>query len=345
MMTAHRLLRLAFAAMIITIVAAPADAADSSLVAAAKKEGEVVWYTTLIIDMAVRPVSAAFEKQYGIKVRYTRANSTETAIKVINEAKARRVSVDVFDGTNTSEVLRRENLVLSWIPDSARNYPKGLVDPGGYWVATNVYIITPAYNTELVNPGTEPRTLDDLLDPKWRGKMVWNGSVSTSGGPGFVGNVLTAMGEDNGMTYLRKLATQRIANLNVSARQVLDQVIAGEYEIGLQMFHNQAALSARKGAPAAWIPMEPAMGILQVASIAKDAPHPNAAKLFLDFITSKEGQVLVGQGGSLPAHPDVPWFDQRLRPEIAGFRVAYFSPTDIEEKMPAWAAVFDDLFR
>src|SRR5689334_19327862 len=90
------------------VLTTSARAADPALVAAAKKEGEVVWYTTLIIDMAVRPVSAAFEKTYGIKVRFTRANSTETAIKVINEAKAGRVSVDVLDGTNTSEVLRRE---------------------------------------------------------------------------------------------------------------------------------------------------------------------------------------------------------------------------------------------
>ncbi|HTI85674.1 MAG TPA: extracellular solute-binding protein [Alphaproteobacteria bacterium] len=345
-----RLLLLASAVALVLAVSAPllsqeARAADPVLVAAAKKEGEVVWYTTLIVDMAVRPVSAAFEKTYGIKVRFTRANSTETAIKVINEAKAGRVSVDVLDGTNTSEVLRREGLVLPYLPESARGYPKDLVDPNGYWIATNVYVITPAFNTELVKPGMEPRTFDDLLDPKWRGKMVWNGSVSTSGGPGFIGNVLAAMGDDKGMAYLRKLAGQRVANLNVSARQVLDQVIAGEYEIGLQMFHNQAALSAAKGAPAAWIPMEPTMGILQVASIARDAPHPNAAKLFLDFLMSKEGQTLIGQGGSLPANPDVPWFDQNLRPEVAGFRVAYFSPTEIEEKMPAWKTVFDDLFR
>jgi ABC-type Fe3+ transport system substrate-binding protein len=278
-------------------------------------------------------------------VRYNRANSTENAIKIINEARAGRVQVDVLDGTNTSEVLRRENLVLAWIPESAKDYPKELVDPNGYWVATNVYVITPAYNTELVKPGTEPRTFDDLLDPKWRGKMVWNGSVSTSGGTGFIGNVLTAMGEDKGMAYLRRLSTQKITNLDVSARQVLDQVIAGEYAIGLQMFHNQAALSARKGAPSAWIPMEPAMGILQVASIAKDAPHPNAAKLFLDYLMSEEGQIIVGQGGSLPANPKVPWFDQNLRPEVANFRTTYFSPAEIEEKMPTWKGVFDQLFR
>lgn len=344
-------MRLKRSAMLLTTVVmalwvtTPAQAVDPSLVAAAQREGQVVWYTTLIVDMAVRPLAASFEKKYGLKVRYTRANSTETAIKVINEAKAGRVSVDVLDGTNTSEVLRRENLILSWTPESAKGYPKDMVDPSGYWVATNVYVITPAYNTELVRKGTEPRTFDDLLDPRWRGKMVWNGSVSTSGGPGFIGNVLTAMGEESGTAYLRRLATQRIANLNVSARQVLDQVIAGEYEIGLQMFHNQAALSARKGAPSAWIAMEPAMGILQVASIAKNAPHPNAAKLFLDYLISEEGQIIIGQGGSLPANPKVPWFDQDLRPEVAGFRVAYFTPTQIEEKMPAWKAVFDQLFR
>ena len=78
-------------------------------------------------------------------------------------------------------------------------------DPDGYWIASNLYINTPGYNTALVPKGTEPQTYQDLLDPKWHGKMAWNALPSTSGGVGFVGTVLAEMGEEKGMAYLREL--------------------------------------------------------------------------------------------------------------------------------------------
>src|SRR5262245_9890384 len=83
-------------------------AADEALIAAAKREGEVVWYTTQIVSQLVRPVSVAFEKKYGIKVRATRANSTETAVKILNEAKAGRLQADIFDGTGSVVPLKAE---------------------------------------------------------------------------------------------------------------------------------------------------------------------------------------------------------------------------------------------
>jgi iron(III) transport system substrate-binding protein len=325
----------------------PATAASRQLVDAAKKEGTVVWYTTLIVDQLARPMAAAFEKKYpGIKVQYARADANATAIKIINEASAGRYDVDVFDGTSTSEVLRKEDLVMAWEPDSAKDYPKELKDPEGYWVATNIYVLTPAYNTELVKPGTEPKTYQDLLDPKWKGKMLWVGTnASTAGAPGFIGVVLASMGEDKGMAYLRKLAAQNIANSSGSARTVLDQAIAGEYPIALQIFNHHAAISAKKGAPVAWIPMNPATGSLQVASVAKHAPHPNAAKLLLDFMASEEGQRLFQKADYLPANPRVPATDPTLKPDGKTFRAIVFSPHEVREKWPHWQKVFEDVFR
>ena len=98
------------------------------------------------------------------------------------------------------------------------------------------------------------------------------------------------MGEEKGKAYLRELAKQNIAGLPGSAREVLDQAIAGEYAIALQIFNHHAVISAKKGAPVDWIKMEPATETLSVVSVHKSAPHPNAAKLLVDFITSKEGQ-------------------------------------------------------
>jgi iron(III) transport system substrate-binding protein len=323
-----------------------AYAIDAAVIEAARKEGEVNWYSTQIVNQLVRPVAAAFEKKYpGIKVRYSRANANEVAIKIINESAARRPQADVFDGTSTVVPLKRLGIVEKWQPEAAKAYPDLYKDPQGYWVASNIYINTPGYNTSLVPTGTEPRTYQDLLDPKWAGKMAWNSLPSASGGAGFIGNVLAEMGERDGMAYLRAFSKQKVANVAGAAREVLDQVIAGEYAIGLQIFNHHAVISAKKGAPVDWIKMEPATGTLSVISIHKSAPHPNAAKLLVDFIVSREGQQIFRDADYLTADPAVPALDPSLKPEEGHFRVRFFAPEAIEANMPKWKQVFDDVFR
>src|SRR5436309_12130473 len=137
-------------ALVSSLIAASAVAADATLIAAAKKEGEVNWYSTQIVSQLVRPVSAAFEKKYSVKVRYTRANATEVAVKILNESRAGRVQSDAFDGTTTLVPLKKEGFVLQWLPDAAKDYPADLKDKDGYWIANNLFIITPAFNTTLV---------------------------------------------------------------------------------------------------------------------------------------------------------------------------------------------------
>lgn len=320
--------------------------AESPQVDAAKKERQVVWYTTQIVDQLARPLAAAFERKYpGIEVRLVRANATDTALKILYESKAGKTQVDVFDGTTTVQPLKKEGYVLKWMPESAKNYPQRFKDPAGYWVATNIYIITPAYNTNLIPKGTAPRTFEALLDPKWRGQMAWGSSELSSAGPGFIGTVLSEMGEQKGIAYLRELQKQKIANLGVSARGVLDQVIAGEYAIALQIFNDHVLISAKKGAPVEWIRMEPATGVLSVVSIAQNAPHPNAAKLFEDFLVSEEGQKVYQAANYLPADPAVPALDPSLGPEGGKFRAIFFSPETVAEKMPQWKHIFDEMFQ
>jgi ABC-type Fe3+ transport system substrate-binding protein len=341
--------RLRFAVMAVVgllgLAEGSAHAADAALIAAAKKEGEVVWYTTQIIAQLVRPMSAAFEKTYGIKVRSTRANSTELSVKIINESQAGKPQSDVFDGTSTVVVLKKEGYVLKWLPDPAKAYPAQYKDLEGYWVANNLYFLTPGFNTGLIPKGTEPRTYEDLLDPRWRGKMAWSTSPTSSGGPGFIGTVLTEMGEDKGMAYLRELAKQKVVNVGSAAREVLDQVIAGEYLIGLQIFNHHTVISAKKGAPVDWIRMEPVTGTLSVLSVHKDAPHPNAAKLLADFIISPQGQQIFRAAEYLPADPAVPALTPSLEAEGGKFRARFFTPEQTEDKMPEWKKVYDDLFR
>jgi iron(III) transport system substrate-binding protein len=344
--TMARLTRTIACALAASLATGTAYAADAALIEAAKKEGEINWYSTQIISQLVRPVTAAFEKKYpGIKVRYTRANATEVAVKILNESRAGRVQSDLFDGTTTVVPLKKEGFVLQWLPDAAKDYPADVKDKDGYWIANNLFIITPGFNTSLVPRGSEPKTYQDLLNPKWRGKLAWNGFPTSSGLGGFVGTVLTEMGREQGMAYLRELSKQNVANLRGSAREVLDQVIAGEYAVALQIFNHHAVISARKGAPVDWIKMEPATGTLSVLSIHKNAPHPNAAKLLVDFIISKEGQEVFRDADYIPAHPDVSALVPTLKPKEGNFRVQFFTPEETEDRMPEWKKVSDELFR
>lgn len=341
------LLRCTFlaATLIFPLMARPAAAADAALIEAAKKEGTVVWYTTQIVNQLAVPMAAAFKKKYGITVSYVRANSTDVALRVINEGKAGKIQVDVVDGTSTPPALRKENLAMKWLPDEVRRFPQQFWDPEGYWVATNIYVVTPGFNTELVKPGTEPRTWNDLLDPKWKGKMAWGASASMSSAPGFIATVLKEMGPDKGRDYLKKLSAQNVAGLQVSARQVLDQVIAGEYQVALQIFNNHAVISAQKGAPSAWIQMQPATVTLSAVSVVNGAPHPNAAKLFLEFLITPEGQQIYRDADYMPADPGVPPTDASLVPDGRNFRAVFFSPDDIDKGMPEWMKLYQEMFR
>ncbi len=328
-----------------TLFAGAALAQDQSLIDAARKEGAVTWYTTQIINQFARPAAEAFQKKYGVKVDYVRADSTEVALRIMNEAKAGRTIADVFDGTTVTPGLKKAGLVMQWIPESAKRFGPQYIDKDGYWVSTNIYVLTPAFNTELVKPGTEPRTWNDLLDPKWKGKMAWNANPSSSAGPGFVGLVLSELGEQKGMEYLRALSKQNVANLKVAARQVLDQVIAGEYQIALEIFNNHAVISAAQGAPSRWIPMNPALAVLGVLSITKEPPHPNAAKLLVDFLVSDEGQKLYRDADYMPVDPNVPPRDPSLRPDGKNFRAVFLTPEQIEDSMPKWASIYNEIFK
>ncbi|HWG04501.1 MAG TPA: extracellular solute-binding protein [Beijerinckiaceae bacterium] len=327
------------------LVHAPVFAADQALIDAAKKEGEVVWYTTQIIDQLIRPVAQAFEKKYGIKTTFLRADSNSVALRVINEGRAGQMHGDVFDGQSAAATLKKQGFVLQWIPDSAARLPKQYVDPEGYWAATNLLVVEPGFNTNLVPKGTEPKTWNDLLDPKWKGKMAWNSNPGGSTGPSFVGLVLKELGEEKGMTYLRQLAKQDIVGLSSGAHDVLDQVIAGEYALGLQMLNNQVVFSTRQGAPVDWIAMQPALVIMSGISVIKGAPHPNAGKLLVDFTLSEEGQKLYRDADYIAVDPKVELRDPSVRPDGVKFRAIYMTPEELDQSMGQWKKIFDGLFR
>jgi ABC-type Fe3+ transport system substrate-binding protein len=343
MAAARRLHTLVLAAAL--LAATPSLAADAALIEAAKREGEVTWYTTQIINQFGRPAIDLFQKSYGIKVTVLRGDAVELAARLISEAGAGRVAADVFDGTSNAPALKKAGIALQWLPDAAQKLPPAYRDAEGYWVATNLYVHTPTYNTDLVPRDSAPQSWQDLLDPKWRGKLAWASHATTSSAPGFIGLVLGELGEEKGRAYLEKLAQQRIVPVAGSARALVDQTIAGEYPIVLQVFNHQPVVSARLGAPVDWIRMSPAMAILSVAGVVRGAPHPNAGKLLVDFFLSRAAQEIFRDGDYIPADPEVAPRDPALRPDGTRFRATFYSPEEIDVGMPHWVALFNQLFK
>src|SRR5215217_3343234 len=291
-------------ALLASATTAPAAEVNPELIAKAKQEGQVMYYTDLIVDQVVRPMTAAFERKYGIKVSFTRGDSQVNSTKLLNEFKAGRVLADVFGLTSGMEILMEAGAVRQFTSANGDELPAHYRDPNRYWVASHIYVMQPGFNTTLVPTAQRPKTYDDLLAPYWKDKMVWKMN-DMSGGPGFIGNTLTSMGEERGLDYLRKLSSQRIKMVNASARALLAQVIGGEYPMALQIFNHHAAISAEKGAPVDWVRLSPATVNPALLGLPKNAPHPNAGLLYIEFMLSPEGQQILQKANYLPARPDV----------------------------------------
>jgi len=342
-MTIQKTLVMAFACA--AMVAQTAHAADQTLIDAAKKEGKVTWYTTLLLQQLGTPLAEAFEKKYGIKVEATRNDPGETALRLLNEHRADNMQADVFDGSFAPTTLIKEGVLAKFQPDLAKSWPKDLLDPNGYWTAHRLTVITPSYNTNLVKAADAPKDWNDLLDPKWKGKMAWGINPGITASTGFSGLVLKEWGEEKGMAYLRKLAGQNITGLKISARAVVDQVIAGEYPLALQILNDNVVISRNIGAPVAWIPMNPAFASVSIISVTAKARHPNAGRLLAEFVVSEEGQKIAADHDYIPVNPNVAPRDPSLRPDGVKFRAISFSPEEVDASMPRWKQVYDELFR
>ena len=333
-------------ALLIGMTAARAAEIDPALIEAAKKEGSVVWYSGMIVNQIVRPLVDAFEAKYpGIKVQASRATGNDNALKVLNEARAHRPLADVVDSTTALTPLLAAGLVAEFRPVEAARYPADAKDPAGYWTSPNVYYYTAAYNTNVVSAADAPKTYDDLLDPKWKGKMAWTYDLTGGGPPGFIHNILTIKGEEKGMEYLRAFARQEPVVIPAAQRVVLDKAISGEYPIALMTLSYHSTISAAKGAPIQWLKMPPMIMSPNTIFVLKAAPHPNAARLLIEFILSTEGQTIMAANDYMPADPAVPIKDPDLEPDHGHFAVTVITPQDTAKDLPKWIAVYHELFR
>jgi iron(III) transport system substrate-binding protein len=320
-------------------------AQDAALIEAAKREGKVVWYTGLIVNQIVRPLCEAFQAKYGINATWSRHDENELAMVFNNEIRANRIQVDVMGSVAgiTDEVPTSE--LAEYTPPSLADYPADYATPDGLWRASNLIVHTAAINPNLVSPAEAARTWQDLLDPKWQGKIAWTASPNLSGPPGFIGTVLTSMGDEAGMAYLHRLAAQHLVNIQATPRAVLDQVIAGEYPLALQIVNYHAELSAAQGAPTTWLRIEPAAANLNYLGIARRAPHPNAARLFMAYVMSEEGQMVFAKAGYIPANPRIPALYPETKPSDGHYRAVLLTPEMAHAHFQEWLRIYNDLFK
>jgi len=280
--------------------AAPVKA-DEALIAGAKKEGKVVFYTTST-DRDLKWLFGAFRKKYPfINPGAFSANGPEIAEKFLAEERAGRHLADVIAGMNYDmERYKKKNLLTQYRSPSAENFASGMKDPEGYWATDNYTFWVIAYNKTMVKDKDLPRDWFDLLDPKWKGKIAVHVMADR-----LIAGWEQRLGAEKARQLVDGLKKQNLL-LRKGWRSLPQLLAAGEYPLALAFVHHVERLKAKK-APVDWIrSFDPLVGFIRGMGISSSAPNPQAARLFVDFYLSEEGQRVVrNRWGKIPAHPNV----------------------------------------
>jgi len=279
---------------------ATASAQTDPWVEGAKKEGHVVFYASMEVQSAQR-LTAQFEKKYPfLKVDATRIGSERMATRLIAEAQARNVRADVVhqSGFDFYGVLQKGIFEIYNSPQRA-GLPAEYKDDKGLWAIDSSTLNVIGYNTRQVAAANLPKSFWDLTAPKWKGQMLMDENESK-----WMAGMMTYYGEARVIDLLRKLAAQDI-QFRTGHTLIQTLVAAGERPIAAVAFANGVERLKKEGAPIDWIAAEPIIALTFGLALVKDAPHPNAAKLFIDFILSKEGQETIADAMYYSARRDV----------------------------------------
>jgi len=360
---ARTVLGIAFVSAALAVVAAGTPAAGQAppdilkytgadrnqrLMEGAKREGQVVIYSAMIVNQALRPLIQGFMKKYPfVKATYWRADSENLASKIAAEVQANNVVADLLEGTGVGEFVTEANLGLPYVTPALDSYPPQYRDPNGLWTATRLSYYAIAYNTKLVPADKAPRTYEDLLDPRWSGKLAWR-IGSASGAPLFLTNLRLAWGEDKARAYFLKLREQHMVNFGSgSARTLVDRVIAGEYPIALQIFAHHPLISKAKGAPVNAQLLAPVPTTAATMVVPKGLKHPHAAMLMVDYILSEEGQKILLDAEYFPAHPGVEPAEAlaAIVPKRANVAEQFISPDLLTKYNESSERIYEELFR
>lgn len=313
----------------------------------ARKEGKVIWYSSLTIDTVLRPLALAFEKKYPyLKVELWRAESAKIVQKITAEVRARNVEGDVVEGSGIAEAIVKSGVTLPFTSPELDAYPASYRDANGLWAATRFAYYGVGYNTKLIKKEDAPKTYEDLLDPKWKGKMAWRVGSDT-GVELFITSLRLLWGDAKTESYLKQLATQNIVGYTGSARALVNQVMAGEYPMAINIFLHHPIDSASQGASVASQPMEPVPSTIGTIMLPKGIKRPHAAMLSIDFLLSKDGQTVLREENYLPAHPQVDPLPalHPIVPRLAGLKETVLSPEIMFQYGQSSTAMYQKYFR
>lgn len=258
----------------------------------AKKEGKLVWYTSLVPH---KEIAKQFTSQYpGVAVDIYRADGITLSSRIAAETQARRHLFDAVETTPPSLMpLRDEQMLMPYYSPHHRNYPENAKEKASgnlvWWSTDRESLIGVGYNTKVFPAADLPKRFEDLLKPSLKGKMS---VANNETGARAIGAMIKAKGED----FVRRLKEQEVRPHATSAAGLADMIIRGEVPISFTMVQtNLTQPAASRGAPVAWVAMEIVAVNAGGAAVSANAPHPYAALLFTDFLLSPEGQKMYAE--------------------------------------------------
>lgn len=304
---------------------------DARLLDGAKKEGQVNIYTSLNTKDS-GPITEAFEKKYGIKTLLWRSSSEKVLQRAVTEARAGRFLCDVLETNGPEmEALYREKLLDEFFSPQFKNLPPAAFPKHRHYVADRFNFFTIGYNTNLVKPGEVPNSYQDLLLPRFAGKIGLE-----AGDSDWFAAMVKSMGEEKGMAFFRKLAATK-PQMRTGHTLMGELVAAGEIPIAANIYNHNIERLVVKGAPVKWKALTPTFGRPNAVGVEPQAPHPHAALLFADFMLSLQGQTLLKDRNRVPSSLQV---DTKLNK----FPFEMIDPVITLDENDKWENLWSELF-
>lgn len=303
---------------------------------AAKKEGKVIVYGS-VVPQAMDGLHQAFKKKYGIDVEYWRGSSTQVSERALTEWRAGRPGFDIAEGNRGVQlIMKSEGLFQKFVPPASEKFPARYREKDGMITPWRVLPISILYNTELVKPADLPKTFDDLLNPKWTGRVSIPDPTRHTTTAQFLWNLEKIMG-NKWLDYVKALAKQKPI-LVESLAPVTTTIIKGEALVGITYIKY---IKQYKG-PVSYIPMDKYLTDPNYLSLSAKAAHPNAAKLYIDFACSPEGQKEIAEDGEFVLAPGV--YPPIKDAEKVAPRIVFMDNPSEDEFKKLMGGTFRDIF-
>ena len=320
------------AAIAVLLMTSSAFAQDVKTLA--EGEGKMMFYASFNATHS-KVLTDGFKQLYPkIDATFYRATDAQMMERILTEARAGRNLWDVmmtssFYGYN----LKKRGMLAPYDSPERKFYREGYKDPQATWTSIYTNYAAFGFNTRSVAKANIPKTYADLLKPEWKGNIGLDSRPYE-----WFGTMVKAMGDEKGLSYMRELAKQ--AQLRNGRTRVAHLVAAGEFKGVLTAYSQNFEQMKPTGAPVDWVYLNPVFANIHPVGLSTKAPHPNAGKLFIDFVLSKRGQELVRGMDRIPDRIDTPPEQARF---VEGIKPA-FAPSEVLEEFERYAKIFHDIF-